>query len=185
MLHGPCISDSRGAVDHLFCFRAMLWPDVAESWLIRNRSSMWPPADVILNSVSQGILLVPIGSKFGSTEDCSFEWRISFSLQERDLIHSFNYVQVLCYKICKTLEKDFISESGLCSYFIKTAIFWLSEELGNNFWIPENFLQCIHEIQRRLTYWFVYGYCPHYFIVENNLFEGLLPVERKLVEVAY
>ncbi|XP_076074371.1 uncharacterized protein LOC143045629 [Mytilus galloprovincialis] len=184
MLHGPCISDSRGAVDHLFCFRAMLWPDVAESWLIRNRSSMWPPADVILNSVSQGILLVPLGSKFGSTEDCSFEWRISFSLQERDLIHSFNYVQVLCYKICKHLKKDFISESRLCSYFIKTAIFWLSEELGNNFWIPENFVLCIHEIQRRLTYWFVYGYCPHYFIVENNLFEGLLPVERKLVEVA-
>ncbi|VDI11292.1 Hypothetical predicted protein [Mytilus galloprovincialis] len=184
MLHGPCISDSKGFVDHLFCFRAMLWPDVAESWLIRKRSSTWPPTDVMLKSVSQGILLVPIGIKFGSTEDCSFEWRISFSLQERDLIHSFNYVQVLCYKVFKYLKKDLISESGLCSYFIKTAIFWLSEELGNNFWIPENFLQCLHEIQRRLTYWFVYGYCPHYFIVENNLFEGLLPEERELVEVA-
>ncbi|XP_071129366.1 uncharacterized protein [Mytilus edulis] len=184
MLHGPCISDSRGAVDHLFCFRSLIWPDVAESWLIRKRSSTWPPTDVMLNSVSQGILLVPIGSKFGSTEDCSFEWRISFSLQERDLIHSFNYVQVLCYTISKYLKKDLMGESRLCSYFIKTAIFWLSEELDQNMWTPENFVQCIHEIQRRLLYWVRYGYCPHYFIVENNLFEGLLPLERKLIEDA-
>ncbi|CAC5373260.1 unnamed protein product [Mytilus coruscus] len=54
-IHGPCISDSRDEVDHLFCFRAMLWPDVADSWLIRNRSSLWPPTDVILNS-SRGIV---------------------------------------------------------------------------------------------------------------------------------
>ncbi|XP_052068350.1 uncharacterized protein LOC127707706 [Mytilus californianus] len=184
MIHGPCISDSFGYVDHLFCFRAMLWPDVAESWLTRSRSSIWPPNDVILNSVSHGILLVPIGSKFGSTEDCSFEWRISFSLQERDLIHSFNYIQVLCYTIFKYLKKDLLDESRLCSYFIKTTIFWLSEEIDNNKWIPENFIQCIHEIQRRLMYWFRYGYCPHYFIAENNLFEGLLPVERKVIEIA-
>ncbi|CAC5409639.1 unnamed protein product [Mytilus coruscus] len=50
-IHGPCISDSPGTVDHLFCFRALFWPDVAKSWVIRNRSSMWPPTDVILNSV--------------------------------------------------------------------------------------------------------------------------------------
>ncbi|CAG2197816.1 unnamed protein product [Mytilus edulis] len=183
MIHGPCISDLSNAVDHLFCFRAMLWPDVADSWLIRNRSSLWPPTDVILNSVSHGILLVPIGSKFGSSEDCSFEWRISFSLQERDLIHSFNCTQVLCYTSFKYLKYDLLKESGLCSYFIKTAIFWLCEELDNNMWIPEHFVQCMHEIQRRLIYWFRYGYCPHYFITANNLFEGLLPEERKYIEV--
>ncbi|VDI07342.1 Hypothetical predicted protein [Mytilus galloprovincialis] len=157
--------------------------DVADSWLIRNRSSLWPPTDVILNSVSHGILLVPIGSKFGSSEDCSFEWRISFSLQERDLIHSFNCTQVLCYTSFKYLKYDLLKESGLCSYFIKTAIFWLCEELDNNMWIPEHFVQCMHEIQRRLIYWFRYGYCPHYFITANNLFEGLLPEERKYIEV--
>ncbi|VDI07343.1 Hypothetical predicted protein [Mytilus galloprovincialis] len=132
-IHGPCISDSRDAVDHLFCFRAMLWPDVADSWLTRNRkSTLWPSTDVILKSVSHGILLVPIGRKFGSSEDCSFEWRISFSLQERDLIHSFNNTQLLCYTAFKYLKKDLLTESGLCSYFIKTAIFWLCEELDNN-----------------------------------------------------
>ncbi|XP_063447598.1 uncharacterized protein LOC134727148 [Mytilus trossulus] len=183
-IHGPCISDSKDGVDHLFCFRAMLWPDVANSWLTRNRiSSMWPPSDVILNSVSQGILLVPIGSKFGSTEDCSYEWRISFSLQERDLIYSFNNTQVLCYTVFKYLKNDLLKILGLCSYFIKTAIFWLCEELDNSMWIPKHFVQCLHEIQRRLIYWFRYGYCPHYFITENNLFEGLLPEERKQIEV--
>ncbi|XP_063444967.1 uncharacterized protein LOC134725239 [Mytilus trossulus] len=183
-IHGPCISDSRDAVDHLFCFRAMLWPDVAESWLTRNRiSSLWPPTDVILNSVSHGILLVPIGNKFGSIENCPLEWRISFSLQERDLIHSFNNTQMLCYTAFKYLKKDLLKESGLCSYFIKTAIFWLCEELGNDFWIPENFLQCLHEIQHRLIDWLKNGYCPHYFIKDNNLFKGLLPKERKQIEV--
>ncbi|VDI07338.1 Hypothetical predicted protein [Mytilus galloprovincialis] len=183
-IHGPCISDSRDTIDHLFCFRAMLWPDVADSWLTRNRiSSMWPTTDVILNSVSQGILLVPIGSKFGSTEDCSFEWRISFSLQERDLIHSFNHTQVLCYTAFKYMKRDLLSESGLCSYFIKTTVFWLCEEFDNNMWIPKHFVQCLHAIQRRLIYWIRYGYCPHYFITENNLFEGLRPEERTQIEV--
>ncbi|XP_071148768.1 uncharacterized protein [Mytilus edulis] len=182
-IHGPCISDSRDVVDHLFCFRAMLWPDVADSWLTRNRkSSLWPPNDVILNSVSHGILLVPIGSKFGSCEDCSFEWRISFSLQEKDLIHSFNNTQVLCYTVFKYLKKDLLTESGLCSYFIKTAIFWLCEELDTNMWIPKHFVQCLHAIQGRLIYWLRDGYCPHYFITENNLFKGLYPEERKQIE---
>ncbi|CAG2217052.1 unnamed protein product [Mytilus edulis] len=180
-IHGPCISDLPETVDHLFCFRAMLWPDVAESWLTRNKSSIWPPTDVMLNSVSHGILIVPIGSKFGSSEDCSFEWRISFSLQERDLIHSFNYVQLLCLTVLKYFKKDVLKETFLCSYFIKTTLFWLCEELNENMWNPENFVQCIHELQRRLLYWVRYGYCPHYFIAENNLFEGVLTEEMKII----
>ncbi|CAC5373257.1 unnamed protein product [Mytilus coruscus] len=83
----------------------------------------------------------------------------------------------------KYLKLDLLKESGFCSYFIKTAIFWLCEELDNNMWIPEHFVQHIHEIQRRLIYWFSYGYCPHYFITENNLFEGLLPEEREKIVV--
>ncbi|CAG2197814.1 unnamed protein product [Mytilus edulis] len=162
----------------------MLWPDVADSWLTRNRkSTLWPSADVILKSVSHGILLVPIGRKFGSSEDCSFEWRISFSLQERDLIHSFNNTQLLCYTAFKYLKKDLLTESGLCSYFIKTTIFWLCEELDNNMWIPQHFVQCLHAIQRRLIYWLRDGNCPHYFMKDNNLFEGLLPKKRKQIEV--
>ncbi|XP_063410350.1 uncharacterized protein LOC134693451 [Mytilus trossulus] len=77
----------------------------------------------------------------------------------------------------KILLKNVISESPgckdlLCSYFIKTILLWLSEELPTSVWKPDNLIPCFMKCFKRLVYCVEYSVCPHYFIPENNLFEN-------------
>ncbi|XP_052068361.1 uncharacterized protein LOC127707710 [Mytilus californianus] len=120
-----------------------------------------------------------------SPEDDSAEWRLSFSLAERELIHSWNHTQVLCYVFFKYIKKDLMAflpfGKLICSYFIKTTLFWLSEEQSQKEWNPNNILACFHELQKRLMYWLRYGFCPHYFIPENNLFDGILNDASRMI----
>ncbi|XP_052068523.1 uncharacterized protein LOC127707812 [Mytilus californianus] len=184
-IHGPCISPDDDTVDHLFYFRSKTWPTISSQWLYRVAGREWPTTDVVAEILDQGILIVPIGSKFGAEEDCPTEWRLSFSLAERELIHSWNHTQLLCYIFFKYIKKDLMKVLPfgklICSYFIKTTLFWLSEENSPKDWNPNNFLACFHELQKRLMYWLRYGFCPHYFIPENNLFDGILNDESKMI----
>ncbi|XP_063447606.1 uncharacterized protein LOC134727154 [Mytilus trossulus] len=184
-IHGPCISPEDESVDHLFCFRSQTWPTISSKWLHRVSGREWPTIDVVEKILNQGILLVPIGSKFGAEEDCPTEWRLSFSLAERELIHSWNHTQVLCYVFFKYIKKDLMAflpfGKLICSYFIKTTLFWLSEEQSQKEWNPYNILACFHELQKRLMYWLRYGFCPHYFIPENNLFDGILNDASRMI----
>ena len=54
------------------------------------------------------ILFVPIESKFDSEVDSPTEWRLSFSLLEKELILSWNHTQVLCYTFLKYIKKDVV-----------------------------------------------------------------------------
>ncbi|XP_076071373.1 uncharacterized protein LOC143042797 [Mytilus galloprovincialis] len=77
----------------------------------------------------------------------------------------------------KILLKDVIvldvgCEDLLCSYFIKTVLFWLCEEVPSSEWRPENLISYFMRCFRRLIYCVEHTVCPHYFIPENNLFEN-------------
>ena len=141
---------------------------------------MWPPADIVSNIESYGVLLVPIGCKNSPSE--RLEWRISFSVAEKHLIYSFSHTQLLCYALLKHLLKEVIEKNprlkgSLCSYFLKTMLFWLSEELDTSFWTPQNLLLCFDSCFRRLVYCVKYCILPHYFIIDNNLFEDRFSTE--------
>ncbi|XP_052077206.1 uncharacterized protein LOC127715224 [Mytilus californianus] len=76
----------------------------------------------------------------------------------------------------KILLKDVINTDSrfkdlLCSYYLKTIIFWLSEELKPSVWTPDYLIPCFMRCFRRLIYCVQYQVCPHYFIPENNMFE--------------
>jgi hypothetical protein len=86
-----------------------------------------------------GILLSIILCKSDSHKDNPFEWRISFSVPEKMLIYSWTHSQIICYALLKLLLKEVIKKNEktdklFCSYFLKTVIFWLSEELEQNVW---------------------------------------------------
>ena len=102
-------------------------------------------------------MLVPIGSKSDSQKDNPFEWRISFSFSEKMLIYSWTHSQIVCYALLNFLLKEIIKKNEnvdklFCSYFLKTVIFWLSEELEENFWTPNNLLNCFMLCLKRLIY---------------------------------
>ncbi|XP_063413733.1 uncharacterized protein LOC134696075 isoform X2 [Mytilus trossulus] len=173
-IHGPCLSDKYGFLDLVFCLRSKLWITSGRQWLTRSNST-WPSYDVKQAIVKHGVLFVPIGVK-GSTNE-ELEWRISFSVGEKLLFCTFTHTQLLCYALMKILLKDVIAldidcKELLCSYFMKTVLFWISEELPSSIWKPANLIHCFMRCFRRLIYCVEYAVCPHYFIPENNLFEN-------------
>ena len=184
VINGPCLSDRFGVVDQAYCLRYSKWPSKARQWVDRPRFCGWPPESLIHNIVQRGVLLVPIGSKSDSHKDNPFEWRISFSVPEKMLIYSWNHSQIICYTLLKLLLKEVIKKNEnvdklCCSYFLKTVIFWLSEELEQNVWTPQNLLNCFMLCLKRLIYWISCRYLPNYFIPQHNMIDRRIPGQSR------
>jgi hypothetical protein len=173
--HGPCLSDKDESMDLAFCFRLHSWPRQAEQWLYRHRPCQWPPDILIDEIVHYGCILVPIGPK--EIENNELLWRISFSMAEKQLSHALNYTQILCYALLKLSLKNIIDRNDkvkglLCSYFMKTAVFWLSEEISTNTFQLQNLFHCYFLCLDKIISLVKCCYCPNYFIPEHNMFRG-------------
>ena len=184
VINGPCFSLGLGMIDVAYCIKYSKWPSKARQWIARPRLCGWPPESLINNIVQGGVLLVPIGSKSDSHKDNPFEWRISFSVPEKMLIYSWNHSQMTCYALLKLLLKEVIKKNEnvdklFCSYFLKTVIFWLSEELEQNVWTPHNLLYCFMLCLKRLIYWITCRYLPNYFIPQHNMIDRRIPGQSR------
>ncbi|XP_062596006.1 uncharacterized protein LOC134257411 [Saccostrea cucullata] len=173
VLHGPCSTYSilqDVDADNAFCFKSDHWPTSAIPWIQRCRERRWPNQTVVSEILSGGFHIVPIGS----TPENKLEWRISFSQAEQKLVYSMNHCQFLCYGLFKVFLKDVINcqpnTSILCSYFIKTIVFWVIQKNTSLSWTPENLLTCFWESFKLLIYMVHTGECPNFFIPQNNMF---------------
>jgi hypothetical protein len=119
---------------------------------------------------------VPIGLKGSPDEDS--EWRMSFSAAESKLVHCMNHTQFMCYGMLKIFMKEALDvkdaneQSLLCSYFMKTVLFWVIQRNKNFKWSPPNLLSgfwmCFKDLSSRVQE----GYLPNFFIPENNMFRS-------------
>ena len=176
-LHGPCTSSCCGGheYDIAHCMRSYTWPYNAQDCVARLHQSGWPSHDKILSIVEDGVLFVPIGAKQSIFEN--LEWRMSFSLAEKKLIYAMNHTQFLCYALLKIFLKEAIDVNPnvkglLCSYFLKTSLFWEITSATSNEWNPSTLLSCFWNCFCRLLKWISCSYCPNFFIPQNNMFEG-------------
>ena len=174
--HGPCTSGSTQdyEFDWAYCLKSEIWPENARACIKRLHQSSWVPRNTICNIVRDGVLFVAIGAKQSFFENT--EWRMSFSLAEKKLMYSMNYTQFLCYGLMKSFLKEAIDSNPhvkglLCSYFLKTALFWEITSSPSN-WNPSSLLTRFWNCFRRLLQWINCSYCPNFFIPENNMFEG-------------
>ena len=174
--HGPCASGKLGTLEYdiVYCLKCDIWPANAQDCIRRLQQSAWPSHDTIISIVNDGVLFVPIGAKQSVFENT--EWRMSFSLAEKKLIHAMNHTQFLCYGLLKIFLKQAIDVNPdvkglLCSYFLKTALLW-EITTSSNKWNPSSLLFCFWNCFRRLLQWVSCSYCPNFFIPQNNMFEG-------------
>ena len=181
--HGPCASGTIGPYeyDNAYCLRYDTWPTNAQDCIRRLQQSTWPPHDTILSIVNDGVLFVPIGAKQSIFENN--EWRMSFSLAEKKLIHTMNHTQFLCYGLLKIFLKEAIDVNSdvkdlLCSYFLKTALFWEITTTSNQ-WNPSTLMSRFWNCFHRLLQWVSCSYCPNFFIPQNNMFEGKIEGRHK------
>ena len=149
------------------------WPNDASEWQHRRRLHGWPTLHDISAIVNFGCHLVPVGH--ANSETKLVEWRISFSIAEKILVWSFNHVQMQCYAVMKIILKEFIKEKCsrsnqvLCSYFIKTFVFWQYETTSSDFWRESNFRECIKYLLLEFSKCIREGKLRHYFIPGFNL----------------
>ncbi|XP_061192748.1 uncharacterized protein LOC133200951 [Saccostrea echinata] len=172
--HGPCGSCVLGGkeYDNAHCLVCDFWPPPASKWIDRCHS--WPPSYIVDDIVRNGCHFVAIGHKLGKHADK--EWRISFSLAEQKLVYSMNHCQFLTYGLLKLFLKDSINnglsdeDKLLCSYHMKTAVFWAIQQNTIHHWHPQNLLQCFWVCFKLILKWVYEGICPNFFIPENNMF---------------
>ncbi|XP_048767889.2 uncharacterized protein LOC125674694 [Ostrea edulis] len=173
-VHGPCGSGVIEGVeyDYARCFVCDFWPPSASSWI--DRCHTWPQPQVVRDIVRSGCHFVAIGHKLGNHE--SNEWRISFSLAEQKLVYSMNHCQFLTYGLLKLFLKEVINnglgdaEKLLCSYHMKTAVFWMIQQNTIPNWCPQNLLKCFWYCFKLILKWVYEGVCPNFFLPENNMF---------------
>ncbi|XP_056016241.1 uncharacterized protein LOC125674609 isoform X2 [Ostrea edulis] len=174
-VHGPCGSGVLAGFleyDTAFCFACDFWPPSASSWI--DRCHTWPQPQVVRDIVRSGCHFVAIGHKLGNHE--SNEWRISFSQAEQNLVYSMNHCQFLTYGLLKLFLKEVINngvgddEKLLCSYHMKTAVFWMIQQNKIPNWCPQNLLKCFWYCFKLILKWVYEGVCPNFFIPENNMF---------------
>ncbi|XP_022342099.2 uncharacterized protein LOC111135913 [Crassostrea virginica] len=173
-VHGPCSSGINalgGEYDYAYCFASEFWPPSASSWTDRCHS--WPPPHVVDDIIRSRCHFVAIGHKFGKHADN--EWRISFSQAEKKLVYAMNHTQFLTYGLLKIFVKEFNNglseeEKLLCSYHMKTTVFWVIQQNTIAHWCPQNLLAGFWVCIKLLLKWVYEGYCPNFFIPENNMF---------------
>ena len=87
-----------------------------------------------------------------------------------------NQCQFLTYGLLKIFLKEVIDEQSsetnklLCSYHMKTAVFWVIQQNVVPLWCPQNLLVGFWVCFKLLLKWVYKGVCPNFFIPQNNLF---------------
>ena len=168
-----CNDLSDSGIDSVFSIHCPFWPNECLEWIHRPRQFSWPTSQDISSIIDFGFHLVPIGHPNSDTKQ--MEWRLSFSMPERTLVWSFNHVQIQCYAVMKILLKEFIKvrcnpqNQVLCSYFIKTFLFWKYETTELNFWCENNLRECIMYLLAEFSKCIQEGVLRHYFIPRFNL----------------
>ena len=87
-----------------------------------------------------------------------------------------NHCQFLVYGLLKIFLKEVIDKlSGesnklLCSYHMKTVVFWVIQQNIIPLWCPQNLLVGFWVCFKLLLKWVYEGVCPNFFIPQNNLF---------------
>ncbi|XP_061190085.1 uncharacterized protein LOC133197925 [Saccostrea echinata] len=173
-LHGPCVTRFHGifGIDHAHCFASEIWPPSATSWI--DRCHPWPPSHIVDDIVKSGCHFVAIGHKLGRHD--TNEWRISFSLAEQKLVYAMNHCQFLTYGLLKLFLKRIINnglgddDELLCSYHMKTAVFWAIQQSMIPHWCPHTLLYSSWVCFKLILKWVYEGVCPNFFIPSNNMF---------------
>ena len=167
---------SQSGRDNVPSILCKFWPTSAAEWKDRPRHYGWPSQRDKEYIEQFGCHLVPVGHPLSARK--SFEWRLSFSIAERTLVWSFNHTQLQCYAVMKLILKEYVKKkcaekykSVLCSYFIKTFLFWQFEKTDLSFWQITNLSGCIMSLLREFYVSIQTGVLRHYFVPRFNLFE--------------
>ncbi|KAL3885777.1 hypothetical protein ACJMK2_025816 [Sinanodonta woodiana] len=174
-IHGPAATVSHGDLidDFIVAVRVATRTQEDISWLLRPRQNTWITQNDLEYFLEKDLFLAPVGNPLSSERH--LEWRLSFTVIERELMWRLNNTQISCCVLMKMINKCFITPAvGKCvsSYHCKTLLFHLIDNTDVGFWKPSNLLTCLNLMLKTLSIWVESGFCPNYFITNENMFLG-------------
>jgi len=180
--HGPALQTPAGwstvTFDMVFSVQCPYWPSEAQEWKTRHRSRGWPSTDLIDQIVSEGCLLVgKTHPNFKDGDDT--QWRYSFSKAEMKLASSWTDSQMYVYHVLRMIKSEFLKrgddekKTGICTYHLKTQMFWACEERPAEFWEDNNLMSSICILLIEIEKHLINGTFPNYFLPDCNIVEGI------------
>ena len=149
---------------------------VQEAYLERIMNKDWPTDAKAVKRifVNRGCHAVP--KYHPKSTNPRIEWRISFSIIERDLALTLSDMQRTCYRVLKGVIRSEINdkvskEQKLPTYYLKTTLFWLCEDTADSFWKPNNLGTAWFCLLEKITEFLENGHLPNYIMPECNLIE--------------
>ena len=159
--------------DFVFALKCKSWPLQAKEWLTRHRQNNWPSEKQIKSIESSGCFVVPVASH-SNTRLQDYEWRLSFSAAELNLINNLPENVKLGYAVVKALAKYDLKKlrlTGFASYHLKTCLLWFVQKFGLEKikkWAVEKIMQVLLE---SLIRFYSESCLPNYFVRGNNMID--------------
>ena len=147
-----------------------------EQWLqtMKERTGFWPPIEIIEKIEALKCHVVAVGDNDDKISDSHLKWRISYTLWERELIWSFNDVQLHCLIILKVLlakKMKMISED-VSSFHMKNIVLWESMEHSLKAIESTRLLYLLRNCLTRLLESIKLRRLEHFIDKHRNLFES-------------
>ncbi|XP_052069262.1 uncharacterized protein LOC127708433 [Mytilus californianus] len=161
-------------IDVVLALKMSSWPLTAKEWVDRRRNSRWPSKELIEHIIKSDMYIVSVGHP--DSDESENEWRYSFTMPEKCLGQSLGVFQRACYCLAKILLKSAIPNSeGISSYFLKTLLFWVCEEIPEEEWKTDKMGYFVMLLIYRLKCCLQKKELRHYFIPENNMMDHIQP----------
>ena len=143
---------SKGMADFVYCFHCPSWPQCSSAFITRHKVHGWPSQSLIDKIQQAGCHVVGVGHPHSDNKD--IEWRWSFSVAEKELIHDMSDTMAGVMYVLKVIKNkhwtkdDPDKTTTFCSYYIKTACLWVCEE-------TDQFHMTIIDLLRQVLDWLI------------------------------
>ena len=184
---GLKISKKRCSCDFVLAIRCDGWPLTAREWLLRDR--VWPDKELVRKIYKGGFYIVAKRSKEGN-------FRLSFSNAETTLVENFSPLQHKVARAFKAIIKYYQCEWSrniekiICSYHLKTLLFWHAEKFTEDSWAEDDLVKHLFVLLDELAHALKTHFLPMYFLPKCNLLgevedlEEMEKISEKIVELS-
>ena len=165
--HGPSLRKVGAPKDDfVLCFRC--GDNLKCTKVFRRLIPDLPKEDLVFH-------LVPTSHSDSKNAEIEFRW--SFSVVETNIIRSFKKKEFQLYFLCKEILKTYFvcktgNQKGLCSYFVKTVIFFMRDKYRIEF-ETESLIPLLRLFLRELKLSLLSKNLPNYFVRECNMYNEL------------
>ncbi|XP_045172456.2 uncharacterized protein LOC123534322 [Mercenaria mercenaria] len=169
-LEMPMLPELFISLDCVLTFKCE-YPSVVDDWCKRERKHSWPDKDLIEKVKKLDVLVVPAGCKGSADEE--LQWRISLTLAEQALVHSFNDIQIKLFAALRIIGKQELKPicENITSYVLKNLLFWTFENTEIKDVTKDTFNEILLQLLEQLRMCINWKYLRSYMIPSKNMLQ--------------